>query len=434
MLSLVRVDTAGVPSRTRDRNLTGLRVVVVAVATAALLWPIFRLTGSGDYQVYTPVQGDNAGPGLNALLHGHIAGMVSLQPLMGLTSVLWRLPFLAVAVRANAGLQTSYDVGAAACLIIASGLVAWLVARARSLPQLAYAAVGAAAIAVGPATLQAPGVGHPEEVLASVLAVGAVLCAYDDRRGAAAVLLGLAIGTKQWALLAAPCVLLSLPGARAAVATKALLVAAPLTALLPLASPTAFAQADAGVGNLRYANVFSLWWPIGPTYPDSGHVIAHLLPLGLTRSEAAAFALIVAVAAIWLYARRAGAGRLPRVDGLALLCALGLLRCITDPDPLAYNFVAVVIPLAAWEAGRLRRPPVLTVVVCVALALLKTGPNAFVAGRHAGLGEPLLTIVWLAGAVLLACYLVHCAFRPATARTRRAVTTRGVLAAVGEQA
>ncbi len=81
------------------------------------------------------------------------------------------------------------------------------------------------------------------------------------------------------------------------------------------------------------------------------HAVAHILPLGLTRSQAAATALVVAATAIWIYARRGRGGRLPKVDPLALLALCGLLRCVTDPTPLAYNFVAVVIPLALWEAA-----------------------------------------------------------------------------------
>ncbi len=43
------------------------------------------------------VNGDNAGPALNALAHGHLAAMVRSQPLMGLTSILLRAPMVALA-------------------------------------------------------------------------------------------------------------------------------------------------------------------------------------------------------------------------------------------------------------------------------------------------------------------------------------------------
>ena len=44
--------------------------------------------------------------------------------------------------------------------------------------------------------------GHPEEFLAGALCVGAVLAALRDRAIAAALLLGLAVATKQWAVIA----------------------------------------------------------------------------------------------------------------------------------------------------------------------------------------------------------------------------------------
>ena len=55
--------------------------------------------------------------------------------------------------------------------------------------------------------------GHPEEFLAGALCVGAVLAALRDRAIAAALLLGLAVATKQWAVIAIVPVLLAAAGA-----------------------------------------------------------------------------------------------------------------------------------------------------------------------------------------------------------------------------
>ena len=43
--------------------------------------------------------------------------------------------------------------------------------------------------------------GHPEEILTAALATGALLAALEDRPLAAGLLAGLAIASKQWALL-----------------------------------------------------------------------------------------------------------------------------------------------------------------------------------------------------------------------------------------
>src|SRR2546421_338648 len=54
---------------------------------------------------------------------------------------------------------------------------------------------------VNPVTFKALWWGHPEEVLGAALCVGAVLAAGRGRTGTGGLLLGLAIATKQWALL-----------------------------------------------------------------------------------------------------------------------------------------------------------------------------------------------------------------------------------------
>ena len=404
----------------RDRRSAVLAVALVASACAGLALLVYGLAGSGDYSISGQVSGDNAGPALDALAHGHLAAMVHLQPLMGLTSILLRAPVVAFADALHGSQRLAYGLGSLACLLPAAALVAWLARRAVSVPQLAIAAIGSAAIVAGPATLQAARIGHPEEVLATVLAAGAVICAMEERRGWAAVLLGLAIGTKQWAFLATPCVLLALPDSRAAVTTKAFLVAAPLVATLPLVDPAGFARADVSVGGLRIADPFSVWWPTTLSTPMGRHALAHILPLGLTRSQAAATALVVAAAAIWIYARRARGGGLRTVDPLALLALCGLLRCVTDPTPLAYNFVAVVIPLALWEAAIRKRLPVVTTLACVALGLLATDDNVWVTGSHGLVGELLVSRLWLVGVIALGCYLAHQAFRPRGATVARA--------------
>lgn len=244
----------------RDRLTFVLGAVLSAVACTALVWAVIRAHGTGDYELHGLIAGDNAAPAVDALVHGHLAAMVHVQPLMGLVSLLWRAPFAGLATWLGGGERLVYGVGCAVCLLPAAALAGWLVRRAASAKELAAAAAAAALIVAGPATLHAVRIGHPEEVLVTVLATGAVICAAADRRGWAAVLLGLAIGTKQWALLAAPCVLLALPDARSAVAAKAGLVALPAAGLLPLASPAAFARADGYIGGLTFVNPFSIWW------------------------------------------------------------------------------------------------------------------------------------------------------------------------------
>jgi hypothetical protein len=389
-----------------DRLSAGAGALLVAVAGVALAAVVYLTAGTGDYAIHGRVAGDNAGPAMNALVHGHLATLARLQPLMGLTSLVWRLPFAALGELLGGGERGVYRLGCLACLLPAMALVAWLVRRRSDSAQLGAVALASLAIVAGPATRQAVAIGHPEELLAIVLATGAVLCAAGERQGSAAVLLGLAIGTKQWALLAAPSVLLAHPAGRARLALTAIAVAAATCVVLPLASPGGFAHAGTGVGAISFSDPFSLWWPFGSALP--GGAIARALPLGIARSQAAALALVLALALVWLYGRRVRGTATGRVDPLVLLALLGLLRCLTDPDPLTYNFVALVIPLAVWEAGGLRRLPIATGLMCAVLALLPTGQNAFRAGLGV-LPPMLLSILWIGVMLAFAVYLTRAA-------------------------
>ena len=68
---------------------------------------------------------------------------------------------------------------------------------------------------LNPANLHAIGDGHPEEILGAALCVAALISASEDRSLlVTGTLLGLAVGTKQWALLAIGPVLLAAPRGR----------------------------------------------------------------------------------------------------------------------------------------------------------------------------------------------------------------------------
>jgi hypothetical protein len=405
----LRADTPGVSSL-RDRLRTAGAVLLLAAVAVALARVTWDAPGTGDYAVHKQVMADNAAPAITALIHGHLIAAVRLQPLMGLTSLIWRAPFAAAALLLGGGDARVYEVGCLACLLPLTGLIGWLGRRAGDRAHLGAVALAAAALVAGPATSQALQFGHPEELLAGALVTGAVLCASAQRRGWAAVLLGLAIGTKQWALLTVPCVLLAVPDGRVRMVVRATLVAAPLTLVLPLADPAAFSKAGAYIGGIHFVAPMSAWWPVAVPSPGVSATLDHLLPFGLTRTGAMAIGLGLAAVAIVGYGRLGGAGRRSPVDGLALLALVCLLRCALDPAPVVYYFVPAVLALAAWEVHSLRRLPVVTIAFSAWLALLPTmtlDPGTFDA-------------VWLAGMVVLAIHLARGALRPAVAPADRA--------------
>ena len=233
--------------------------------------------------------GDNAGPALSALTHGDLTALAARQPLMGLVSLVLRAPLVLAASAAGAGNGLTYRLGALACLlplaVFSGALLTIPEGRLRDrLPAL----IGGLLATAGPVTVAAVTIGHPEEVLAITFATAAVVVALADQPVAAAILLGLAVGTKPWAALAAAPVAVALPDGRGRALTLAALVALPWVVLLPLADPRAFIRAGTGVGGTHLISPLSLWWPIGGQHASGAGALStdHWLPLGLDRSLA----------------------------------------------------------------------------------------------------------------------------------------------------
>ena len=343
----------------RSRAFT--RYVVAAVVGSLVLGLIaavtFTLHGSGDYLLGAPVGGDNAAPGIAALLHGNLAGYATHQPIMGLTTILLRLPFAGAAALLGAGNLTIYEAGALACVIPLALVAAWLMAApGLSSDSRIYGLVAVLVLILSPVLRTALGAGHPEGILAGVLATAAVIAGSKRRVRAAAILLGLAIGSQDWALIALPPVLVALPGRRRQVLLTAGVVAALLTAAVWASDPAGFLRALDNEGATRFLTPMSLLWPLAaPLHlPNASVEWVRAMPFGMRRPEATALsmAIVGAVgAAAYLGVRR----RRFRYDPLALLALLGLLRCVCDSTHEEYYGIAALIPVLAWEAkeGRL---------------------------------------------------------------------------------
>src|SRR6185437_13741860 len=228
---------------------------LVLAATGALVCVVDHgIASTGDYLPGGAVAGDNPAPAIEALIHGRLTAVVSHQPLMGLVSLVWRAPFAASARWIGEGSHSGYQLGALACLLALLPAALWLAARVSSHAHGLAATAAVVLIAAGPATTAALALGHPEELLTALLAASAVMRANHDRPVSAGVLVGLAVGTKQWALIAVPCVVLTLPGRRTLAAALAVAVAAPTVGLLPLLDARAFSQANRWVDAVHAVN------------------------------------------------------------------------------------------------------------------------------------------------------------------------------------
>lgn len=248
-------------------------------------------------------------------------------------------------------LNTSNHLGSIPC-VAAAGLLGLSIARWMERRGASRAACIATIVfsMVNPLTQEALSQGHPEELLGGASCAGAVLAAMRGRSTRAALLLGLALVTMQWALIAVLPVLAAAPTRRLRVAVVAGAIAAALT--VPLVA-----------GNL------SLTQPL---------IVALALPLS----------------AAWWFSRR----RTPD-DVLGLLALLFLLRCLLDPVDNAYHHVPFLLSLIAWEGLVRRGLPLVSILSSVTIyyAINRAGATDDLALRNAFyLAATVPVAVWLA--------------------------------------
>ena len=296
---------------------------------------------------------------------------------MGSVSILLRAPFVALAHAAGLGEPWQYQIGAVACLVPAAAVGVALAGRFRTGRQSSWVGGLVAALAVAnPATVAAVAEGHPEEVLGSALAVGAVLLAVRQRTAAAALALGLALATKQWAVIAVVPVILAVPRSQRRLLLAAGAIVAALTLPAIAADLTGFIQlnqqAAATPLTIGHTNVWFLL-----AHPHTLHIHA---PAGFS-SEFVVYRIpawvarwshpMIVVAALpfaALFARRRSGGSAVAVDALALLALAFLLRCVLDPVDNAYYHAPMLLALLAWEVfARGRRFPIVSVLTSAAL-------------------------------------------------------------------
>jgi len=346
--------------------------VSVLAAVSVSAWIASRAPLGLDYPTY------DAGPSIRALIEGDLDAFLKRQPLMGIFSLLLRAPFAALARFGDGSELLVYRLGAFPCLLAASllgvGLFHLMGQRGQNLPSRV---VVAGVCVLNPMTFNALAAGHPEELLAGAMCVGAVLLAIRGRAASAAVVLGLALATKQWTVVAFLPVLIAAPVHRVRVAVGAVLIAAVLWAPYVIADSTRFVavtKSTLTVGaNIPPTNV---WWPLTtrtertvfdgveyvrvPIYslPPALYGVTHplivLLPIPLS----------------YLYWRRRRF-RLPE-DALGLLALLFLLRCALDPVNTGYYHVPLILALAGWEGMRRKGLPLVTMLTALALWLTYT--------------------------------------------------------------
>jgi hypothetical protein len=346
-----------------------------------------------------------AAPAFAALVNGDIGGFLALSPAYGGSLVL-RAPLAAVTGALGGGDLAIFRAVSLPCLLALAGLglvlARMLLARDRS---RGLAALVLGLCVLNPIALRALEIGHPEELLCTALSIGAVLAASSRRALLAAILLGLAIATKAWAVLAIGPVLLALPGGR----LRAFVIAGSVTTvvLAPImlaGSPQAMAAGASQTGQLF--NPWQIFWLFGDPSAIGNlgvaRVGARVPPEWLSPLTHPLIAmLVVPLSLLWWrvhrHERRANGEQL-----LALLALLLLVRCVLDPWNTVYYEMPFLLSLLAWETlCRTGRPPV------VSLAAMLATWFTFEQLEKLGASGDVLCIVFLSWSLPLIAFLAR---------------------------
>jgi hypothetical protein len=218
---------------------------------------------------------------------------------------------------------------------------------------------------VNPLTFEALRNGHPEEILTTALAVAAVAVASEGKGRRAAILLGLAIASKQWAVIAILPVLMALPARRVRMGLVAVAIFLVLTLPGFLASPSSFREVhDKAASTGRVVTPWSIWYPAADVKTEEYRVDSTTLTAQVHEAPpligSLAHPLIVLLALglpLALTLRRRGFG-LSGPDAMALLALLALLRCALDPVDNLYYHLPLLLALFGWDALAPRGLPV----------------------------------------------------------------------------
>lgn len=367
---------------------------------------------------------------LEALLAGHLADFLREAPAYG-GSLLIRAPFGYLAKLAGADRLGIYWAISLPCMFLAAGLGVWLAARMRASGRssLAGRVLVVVLCAANPLTIRALELGHAEELLGAVLCVGAVVLAGRGRALAAGALLGIAIASKESAVIALGPVLLALPAAsgvrsnppagerarvaslrmhvaRAKDAISCVLAAAALAALLLapflLVPAGRFAALTRGAASTSSAifQPWQLWWFLGYHGPVVRGTLGNIKPgyrtapawIGHVSHPAVVLAAALAALALWrLRSVRPREHAARTHDALLALALVVLLRCMLDTWNNAYYELPLLFALLAWEAlERPWRPPLLALIASAsAWAVLVFAPEAVDADV-----QSLLFLIW----------------------------------------
>jgi hypothetical protein len=339
-----------------------------------------------EFTLYTMTRSDyaiEARPAFDALAHGHLGLFLDRCPSYGGSLVL-RAP-LALIPRLWGGgpLAVFQAVSAPAVFALCVfALLLWQNADRRGAKRAGWIAL--VLLLVNPLAYMALRTGHSEEILVAMACVGAAVAGGHGRPALGGALLGGAVASKPWAIIAIGPLLLGLDQGRIKFLAVAGGVASAILAPIVLhggASVTATTTVAHSTGNI--ANPWQIWWffgdHAGPVQRSFGRILYDY------RTEPGWVAtishpVVVAVPALLCAMRyRTLRGR-PWHDVLLLLAAVFFARCLLDTWNHHYYAFPAVLALGSWEVLARRRAPLaawaLTILNFLTIAVLPSFATA----------------------------------------------------------
>jgi hypothetical protein len=382
-------------------------LALAALAAGALI--ALRAPGMGDYPT-------DAGPALTAIAHGSLAGFFSHQPAMGAVSLYLRAPFVILAVAFHDSPVGIYRLGDLPCVLSVVLVALWMarVAGRRGMTRVGQVLIVAVCLA-NPLVRNALYLGHPEELLTASLAVGSLLAAAERRVVTAAVLAGLAVACKQWALLIVCPMVLALERERIRALLIMLAVAAGSTVPVVVGNFASFRHAIHYISTPQpVTTLFSWLYPFSHTSTVRFSLIfghAHLftgradsgIEMALSHPVIIALGVLVPLL-VWSRSDR----RLSATDAMLCTALVLALRCTLDPGSWPYYHFPLLLALVALDATAGRKLPVAGLAGAAgAFIVLNRVPTYF--------GEGTANLLYVGATVLAVALLVRELRGPAAA-------------------
>ena len=386
-----------------------------AVVAAAMLGVLYYLA------MRVPIWRDffnEAGPAVEHLIAGNLHGFLALTPVYG-GSLLLSAPALALGGVLD-GLNGAYrlEVFFCATTIAVLALALARIQRSESKPALSrWLLIGL--LVASPASDWALKYGHPEELLTTALCVGGMLLVIRGRITTGAILLGLAVASKQWALLALPIALAATPREqRIRLSALCGCAAVALFAPLALSNTGHFVAANKSLASAAlFFRPQQIWWTLHLDYLHHlGGTFYERAPIALVARYSRPLTVLSAIllgAAYWLRRRQ-----LQPSDAMLVLALAMLLRGMLDPWDEIYYQLPFLVSLGAWEVCSGRRAPLFTLAASV-LVWLSVEPVNF---AYSGDITSLFYVLWALPAGVLMGWRSLCLPRPALTRRRYETT------------